>query len=299
GSKMRIVAEDIAAGGDWSRYSKLDGSNISYQGLPAELIDYKEYFFDSTFKTKLDQLYDRAEPSRKISYYTPEFKGIRLGVSYIPDSSNAGSSLISVLSAGINDISIPNTTNTYVINRNVKDAFSLGISYDYNISDGVDLKLAATGEYGRAVGNIKLVENRGLETERILNQYKLNDLKTYNIGAILNYGNFGYSGSYGTLNKSLTSGAFNKTGRGTKYYNGAIAYSQGPIKTSLSYFKSSKYKNNLNSLTLGSEYKLVPGLLPYAEVSYFQAKGKPSFYPEAPNKKIKGTVAVLGAKLKF
>ena len=101
------------------------------------------------------------------------------------------------------------------------------------------------------------------------------------------------------MGKSLTTKEFHKTGRNTKYLNVAVAYGQGPIKTSVSYFKSNQFANTLNSVTLGSEYKLAPGLLPYAELSYFEAKGKPSFYPEAPKRKTRGTVAVLGAKLKF
>jgi hypothetical protein len=44
---------------------------------------------------------------------------------------------------------------------------------------------------------------------------------------------------------------------------------------------------------------MLPGLLPYAEVAYFQAKGRPVYYPEAQKKKIKGTIAIIGARLKF
>ena len=88
-------------------------------------------------------------------------------------------------------------------------------------------------------------------------------------------------------------------GRVTEYYNGAIAYGQGPMKTSISYFKSSRYKNTVDAVSLGTEYLVTPGLLPYAEVAYFEVKGKPVYFPEAPNKKTRGTVGIVGAKIKF
>ena len=299
GSKLRIVADDIAAGGDWSRYANFDGSNMQYKGLPVDSIYYKEYFFDSVFRTKINQSNDRFEPSRKISYYTPEYRGFNFGISYIPDSGNSGGATISPTSAGLSTVPLPDTENTYVINRNVTDAFSLGGSYKHNLDENVAIKVALTGEYGKSAGKIKLVQDKGAPNEVTINQYKLSDLKTFNLGAVLTYGNFSYSASYGTLGKSLTSKEFNKTGQNRRYYNGAVVYGQGPIKTSISYFKSNQFKNILNSVTVGSEYKLAPGLVPYAEVSCFNVRGRPSFYPEAPIRKTKGTVAVLGAKLKI
>lgn len=299
GSKLRVIADDIGAGGDWSRYVTVNGKNVQYKGLPAETIDYKEYFFDSVFKTKLNQINDKAEPARKISYYIPEYRGFNFGISYIPDSGNSGGSLISPTSAGLSEIPVPGTKNTYVINRNVTDAFSLGASYKHNLAENVALKVALTGEYGKSAGNIKLVQDKGASNEVIINQYKLSNLRTFNLGAILTYGNFSYGASYGSLGKSLTSKEFNKTGQNRRYYNGAIAYDQGPIKTSISYFRSNQFRNTLNSTTLASQFKLAPGLVPYAEISRFDVKGRPSLYPEAPIRKTKGTVAVLGAKLKI
>ncbi len=55
----------------------------------------------------------------------------------------------------------------------------------------------------------------------------------------------------------------------------------------------------MDTITIATGHKIMPGLLPYAEISHFQAKGKPVYYPEAPNKKTKGTVGLIGTKLKF
>jgi len=298
-SKLRVTAGDITAGGDWSNYGSIDDKALNYKGIPPEFADAEDYFQDIVFRSELKQITDKAEPARKVSYYTPKIQGLQAGISYTPDTGNTGGGAIATSTSGVKEVAIEGTNNTYVFNRNAKDAVSAGVSYEYNISDGVDLKVAASGEYGKSAGKLRVIENKGKSDERLLNSYKLSNLTTYNLGLTLNYGNFSYGASYGTLGKSLTTQEYNKTGRNTKYLNGAIAYNQGPILTSISYFKSNQYKNTLDSITLGSEYKLAPGLLPYGEISYFEAKGKPSFYPEAPKRKTRGTVAVLGAKLKF
>lgn len=298
-SKLRITGSDIAAGGDWGTYGNIDDAALNYKGLSPEFAESEDYVQDVFFRSKLGQISDKAEPARKVSYYTPKMQGIQAGISYTPDTGNTGGGAIAASQSGIDEFKIEGTDNTYVINKNAKDALGAGISYEHNISDGVDLKVAASGEYGKSAGKLRVIENKGKDSEKLLNSYKLSDLATYNLGLTLDYGNFSYGASYGTLGKSLTTKEFHKTGRNTKYLNGAIAYGQGPIKTSVSYFKSNQFANTLNSVTLGSEYKLAPGLLPYAELSYFEAKGKPSFYPEAPKRKTRGTVAVLGAKLKF
>ena len=221
----------------------------------------------------------------------------------MPDSGNIGGAGVigNKSTGGISTVQLSDVKDqhTMEINENVKDAFSAGVNYKYNISDGVDLKVGITGEYAKSASKIKEFDKTSATPEKPIAQYKLSDLKTYNLGAALTYGNFGYSASYGTLGKSLTSKAYHKVGRDTKYYNGAVAYGQGPIKTSVSYFKSNCFKNTVDVVTLGTEYKMLPGLVPYAEVAYFQAKGKPVYYPDAPKKKIKGTIAIIGAKLKF
>jgi hypothetical protein len=298
-SKLRITGGDVAAGGVWGTYGDIDDKALKYKGLSPEFADSEDYFQDVLFRSKLGQISDKAEPARKVSYYTPKMQGFQAGISYTPDTGNTGGGAITASQSGIDEIEIEGTSNTYIFNKNVKDALAAGLSYEHNISDGVDLKVAASGEYGKSAGKLRVIENKGKDSEKLLNSYKLSDLATYNLGLTLNYGNFSYGASYGTLGKSLTTKEFHKTGRNTKFLNGAVAYGQGPIKTSVSYFKSNQFANTLNSVTLGSEYKLAPGLLPYAELSYFEAKGKPSFYPEAPKRKTRGTVAVLGAKLKF
>lgn len=307
-SKLRVTGYDVAAatGDGWSTFAKLDGSDIKYQGAEPEFVTSEDYFFDSTFKTTLKDDIRNTEPSRKISYYIPTVHGFQFGISYIPDSGNTGTGKVNRSSTGNESFDLPNlptdpstTKRTMEINRNVKDALSGGIAYEHTLSEDVVLKIAATGEYGKAAGKAVKMVNKGKPDEQEGESYKLSNLRTYNLGAALTYGNVACAASYGTLGNSLSTKEYNKTGRGTKYYNAAIAYGQGPVKASVSYYKSNKFKNIVDAVTIGTEYKLAPGLLPYAEIAYFQAKGKPSLYPEAPKKKVKGTVALIGAKVKF
>ncbi len=325
GSKMRITGDNVSAGsggstGNWSRYVKLNGQGMRYYGPTANgsnisagvapnFVDYSQYYLGE-YKTNLGQSHDKAEPPRKVNYFTPMLNGFQLGISYVPDSSNLGGTGIKEdtlkSTSGFQTVKLGkgenNSTRGFIINQNVKDAISLGLAYNYNIADGVDLKVAATGEYGKAAGKVKEVEMQfkdGKENIKLLNEHKLSDLKTYNFGGVLSYGNFNYGLSYGTLGKSLTSKEYNKTGRRTDYYNGAVAYKQGPIKTSLSGFKAYKYKNTVDAVALSTEYKVAPGLTSYAEIACFKAQGKPTHYPEAEKKKTKGTVGLIGTKLKF
>lgn len=311
-AKMRVTGYKVvaASGTSWNKYIVLNSDYIKYNGVKPDF-DTSDNFYMSTFTNNFDDMSDKAEPARKVSYYTPNLEGFRFGISYTPDSSNTGGNRnlnnlttqgqvtgVTKSRTGIQWVVLPNN-QLAIINQNVKNAFSGGISYDKEISDELAIQLSLTGEYGKAARDFKLINNQNTPQASLALQSKLSDLKAYNLGTVLSYGNFSFAASYGSLGKSLTTPAYHKVGRKTEYYNGAVAYGQGPIKTSVSYFRSSRYKNTVDAVSVGTEYLVIPGLSPYAEVSCFQAKGKPVYYPEAPNKKTKGTVGIIGTKIKF
>lgn len=309
-AKLRITGTQVVAGsGGWFRYALLDGQYMRYNGMKPDFDTGASFYLESC-SNNFDQINDKAERARKINFFTPKIKGFQVGVSYTPDTANTGGNKdinnltfensgrtgISLSKTGIKTVKLEND-ETITINQNIRDAMSAGLTYEHEISEDADLKLSVTGEYGKPAR--RLIHSKLENNKVVLNTYKLSNLKAYNLGAVFTYGNFSYGASYGSLGKSLTTKEYNKVGRDTYYYNGAIAYAQGPIKTSLEYFKSSRYKNTVDTVSLATEYKIMPGLLPYAEISHFQAKGKPVYYPEAPNKKIKGTVGLIGTKIKF
>lgn len=310
-AKLRITGSQVTAGtGGWSRYALLDGQYMRYRGLKPDFDSGASFFLES-YTNSFDQINDKAERARRVNFFTPKMQGFQAGISYTPDTANTGGNRdinnltfensartgVSKSRTGITTVTLENN-ETMTINQNIRDALSTGLTYEHEISEDADLKLSVAGEYGKPARRLIHAKKEGT-TIQVLNTYKLSNLKAYNLGAVFTYGNFSCGASYGNLGKSLTAKEYYKVGRDTYYYNGAIAYGQGPIKTSLEYFKSSRYKNTVDTVSLATEYKIMPGLLPYAEVSYFQAKGKPVYYPEAPTKTTKGTVGLIGTKLKF
>ncbi|WP_341763855.1 porin [Candidatus Tisiphia endosymbiont of Beris chalybata] len=309
GAKMRITGYKViaATGTSWNKYIQLDSPNMLYQGLKPDF-DTSDSFYMESFSNGFNDMTSKTEAARKISYYTPKIEGFQFGISYTPDSANTGGNrelknldindknFNSKSKTGLKTIILPND-NVVILNQNVKDAVSAGISYQHELLDDVAMEVAVTGEFAKPARKLLILDNE--KDKNIQEERKLSNLKAYNIGAVLTYGNLSCGASYGSLGKSLTTPAYHKVGRATEYYNGAVAYTQGPIKTSISYFRSLRYKNTTDAVSLGTEYLVTPGMLPYAEISYFQAKGKPVYMLEAPKTKTRGTVALIGAKLKF
>lgn len=310
-SNMMIDGSTIAAAtfDDWGRYVEFSPKSLMKDGSKAKptFTTFAEFFLDSKLTTSLNTRSYSSEPARSISFYTPKFEfsdttKVQVGVTYTPDSSNTGADNPDTNSSGVDkrtiEIAATPTTpaiNRFEIDRTVKDAVSAGITLEQNFADGVDFKLALIGEYGKAAGKAKQFTKK--EDTDPVDEFKLSNLRTYNIGAILTVGNFSYGGSYGSLGKSLTTPEFHKTGRKTDYYTGTVAYKQGPFAASVSYFKSTQFKNTVDAVSIGTHYLLAPGFKPYAEISGFSLKGRPEFHPELAKKKTRGTVALIGAKL--
>jgi predicted porin len=221
--------------------------------------------------TKADST--RHESFRKITYYTPTFEGFQAGISYTPDTANTGSN---VATDGLAAHSL----------GDVKNMVSGGISYS-NQFDQVTFSASATGEYGNA--------NNFNQT----NADKKKDLRTYAFGASLSYANFTLAGSYGNWGKSLLK-KFPTTGqakyKNSHYYTAGLSYIQGPVGASVTYFESKYQKNKFQNISVGADYKLAPGLMPYAEVSFVEMKAADAGLQARKNK---ATVYILGTMLKF
>ncbi len=297
GAKMRITAFTIAraTGDDSSNYAIMDvPHNNADVGVTAPI--FPSYFIDN-----LDQT--NGDGSRKITYYTPKFSGIQFGVSYVPDTGNLGRGSLKDASDRYN------TATTYTVGalsyaekKPIKDAISLGATFDHEFTENTSMKLAVTGEYGTPA-------NKGVKTDTtvpapaapVVTNYKLAKLKTYNVGAIFTSGNYSLVGSYSDMSKSMTSAEVYGKDRKTRYYTAGAVYTQGPVGVSLTYSKANQYKNTMDMYVLGTDYKLAPGLMPYAEVAIFKGKsGLPAVYNSAaPKTKFKGAVFILGLQASF
>ena len=303
-STMMISSGKITAGsGNWDRYANIAPNYQKQNDLNPTFVTSPDFFLRDKFTTKLDSRSYTSEPSRSIVFYTPKYNitdssNVRMGIAYTPDSSNTGADNIDVVASGVEVKKIASASiDRFEFNLGVKDALSGAVSFEKNISDGVDLTIAASGEIGKSRGTAKEFTNS--EDTVPAAEYKLKDLKAYNIGAVLNYGNFSYAASYGSLGDSLTTDAYHKTGRKTEYYTGAVAYKQGDFTVSLDYFRSNKFKNVAEAYTLGTSYQAAPGFKPYFEVTRYTLNGRPEFFTDVPKIKTRGVVAITGIKLSF
>lgn len=262
----------------------------------------EETILGDSITAGLDSATYSSEPPRTINYYTPKFaltesSKLQFGISYTPDSANTGIDKPSVKSDSVGKYEIAEAAiDRFEIDKSVKDAVTSGLVFEKKLTEEAELKLALTGEYGKSVGKIKKFVNKDDKTPQ--EEYKLSNLKAYNIGAELKVGDFKYNACYGSFGKSLTNKELHKTGNKSNYYNVGISYTYDKATTGyLSYFASEKFKNKVNSVKLGVNHILAPGLKPYAEIHTYTLKGKPEFYPELNSKKVRGVVGIIGVKL--
>jgi hypothetical protein len=292
----------ISDGSIPTKYIKtgIDYLKQSTKAVPSFLTSEGSFLGDQIIAS-MDSATYSSEPPRTINYYTPKFdltdsSKIRLGISYTPDSANTGVEKPSDKSDGIKKYAVGETTiDRFEIDRSVKDAITSGIVLEQKLTEEAELKLALTGEYGKSAGKIKKFANKDDKNPL---EYKLSDLKSYNIGGELKIGNFKYNACYSSFGNSLTTKELHKGNRKSQYYNAGIAYTYNKATTtSLSYFASEQFKNKVNSVKLAVSHILAPGLKPYAEIHAYTLKGKPEFYPNLKARKVKGTVALVGVKL--
>jgi hypothetical protein len=292
----------ISDGSIPTKYIKtgIDYLKQSTKAVPSFLTSEGSFLGDQIIAS-MDSATYSSEPPRTINYYTPKFdltesSKIRLGISYTPDSANTGVEKPSDKSDGIKKYAVGEPTiDRFEIDRSVKDAITSGIVLEQKLTEEAELKLALTGEYGKSAGKIKKFANKDDKNPL---EYKLSDLKSYNIGAELKVGDFKYNACYSSFGNSLTTKELHKGNRKSQYYNAGIAYTYNKATTtSLSYFASEQFKNKVNSVKLAVSHILAPGLKPYAEIHAYTLKGKPEFYPNLKARKVKGTVALVGVKL--
>lgn len=214
--------------GNWYDYADLTG--VGGSGLPAGVATDVKFLVAPTLPT--EQLQNLKSEANKITYYTPRFSGVQVGVSYTPDQGDAGTAA-----------SFSGKTGT-----DYEDVFNAGINYTAQY-DQLGVKAAATGEIGQN-------ESSAME-----------DLEAYNVGALLSYAGFSVAGSYGNWQDSGQLVAANAGD--SDYWTAGAGYEQGPFGVSATYMESSLGDNDLNLVSLGADYQAAPGLVPYVEVNIF------------------------------
>lgn len=193
----------------------------------------------------------------KINYYSPRFSGFQLGLSYAPDLDDRGQGLVRSEVGGT-----------------AGDVFDIALNYQGTF-ESVDLGVAGAYTWGEA--------DAGLE-----------DMQAWVIGAMLGYQGFSIAASYGDWDDSLTANAANID---SDYYTLGAAYENGPFGLSATWIDSEvdtgASSNDFDNLVLGADYKLAPGLTPYAELSFFEYDVAGTTVDND------GTVFILGTQLAF
>ena len=174
----------------------------------------------------------------KITYYTPRFAGFQAGVSYAPSMTNRGQLTDRVES------SFTGTAN---------DIVEGGENYE-NQFDQIGLAAAVTGERGTVSNDLTATH--------------INNLEAWNAGAKVSFEGFSLAGSYGDWRDSL-----DVDGTKAWYYTAGVAYETGPIGASVTYLYSQDQPaggdNKFYDISAGVDYKLAPGLTPFAEYTWY------------------------------
>lgn len=262
---LEIDASNIARAtggveGNWWHYVDVDGiSTTSGTNVTAETFILQP----NLVAAELDQ---RGSDRSKITYYTPRFSGVQLGVSYTNDTGDLGSA---------------NSLSGRQNSGNFENVFGGGINFEQNF-DGLEVGLAAVGETGEAESST------------------LNDLSAYSLGGKVGMSGFSVAGNYADLGDSgLSTTATNDE---QTLWTAGAAYENGPYGVSVTYLNSERpnattatNNNELSNVVVGADYQLAPGLTPYVEAAFFELDDG---HTTARNDN-DGSVVLLGAELSF
>lgn len=192
----------------------------------------------------------------KLTYYSPRWSGFQVGASYTPDISARGQAAV----------------RTGVVASNVWD---LGLGYETQFDDATKLALSGTYSIGDgAAGG--------------------DDLEGFNVGALLGIWGFNFAGSYGEWTDIAQGGV---AGDDADYWTAGVGYDMGAIGLSATYLDSTldtgAGDSEFSNLVLGADYKLAPGLTPYAEVALYDFDGVGAASDN------EGTSVIVGTQLAF
>ncbi|MCH9753968.1 MAG: porin [Alphaproteobacteria bacterium] len=240
------------------------------------------------------------EKARKATYYTPRMNGFQFGLSYTPDTENRGNGLAGVISQA----SLPNSTSSAANAAANKNVFSGGITWDGKVMNDVMGSVSLVGMTGSTAPGSSGVESK--------------DVEGMDFGVKLNYRDWRAAASYGWLGETGFQSAATNI-EDTHYWTFGLGYKMDKIDTSLSYMWGTKNHNESQVVSLGVDYALASGIMPYAEATYYHLdlknRGGLALTGNGANpgtdrtvastanttvqRHAEGTVFVLGTKLKF
>ncbi|MCE2993378.1 MAG: porin [Alphaproteobacteria bacterium] len=300
----RLSSATGGINGDWKYWvsQDIDGSFSAATGAGINALPYKP-----GLPTEFDRSYQ--QNASKLTYYTPTFRGLKAGVTWTPDTEQHGTvnKLVGVSKDYTTAVG-PSTNQA----KGYKNVFQGGLNYHHKF-DKITWKFSALGEVGKAKKYDLSAIGAGLSAKR-------HDLSAWELGASAHYMGFGVGGAYGDWGKSglmktryVGASSSSITGaKAGKYWNIATNYEHGYYSASAGYMASetggygvdlttntpaySTKKGKAEVFSFGVDYKLAPGLMPYAEVTHFSLKDRSQTPADGRNT---GTVFLAGSKLSF
>lgn len=309
GSAMEVNSYSLARAtggldGDWNDWLKNGGitNNSSKNAISGTYLTAPQ----------LPIGFDETTKAGKINYFSPNVNGFTFGVSYTPDSKAKGT---------------VNQTKDVLKNADggYKNIWQPAIRYETTFENGVKFTTAALGEFGKAkkVSYYDDIADIDIDSKKIPDVDRKN-LKAWQIGAGVDYKGFAFAGAYGDIGKSgaLDSSVDADVKRGGKYWSLGSAYSTEKYGISLNYmqskragclstvknkkdedkfvkFRETEY-NKFEALSIGADYLVMPGFMPYVEVTKFKFKENDNYGTGTDKAKFnKGTVILAGTKISF
>jgi len=281
GKKMRITGynSSCATGNGWDAFI-IPSPKSGKDSLVPYVTNFCS-FLDSKCRTS-----SLTEYSRKVTYFTPKFGSevhkFQVGISYIPDTTNAGH-------GGITDNNLHTPVGVSNFKFAIKDGISYGVVYEGKYNEELSAKFSLAGERGKPIAFNK--------SDDIKSDLKFKDLNTYNIGGEITYNQVSVSGSYMNYNKSLTNSTVDTRGKSTDIYSAGVKYNflDKKYAVSLNHFHSNNKKNKLDASSLGFDCLITKGIKAYAQMTYYKTKGFD--IKNNIQDKSKGTIAIIGSKI--
>ena len=305
GSAMEVNSYSLARAtggldGDWNDWLKNGGvtNNSSKNAISGTYL----------IAPQLPIGFDETTKAGKINYFSPNVNGFTFGVSYTPDSKAKGT-------VSKNKDVLKNADGGY------KNIWQPAVRYETTFENGVKFTTAALGEFGKAkkVSYYDDIADIDIDSKKIPDVDRKN-LKAWQIGAGIDYKGFAFAGAYGDIGKSGAVDADVK--RGGKYWSLGSAYSTEKYGISINYmqskrtgclstvknkkdedkfvkFRETEY-NKFEALSIGADYLVMPGFMPYVEVTKFKFKENDNYGTGTDKAKFnKGTVILAGTKISF
>jgi predicted porin len=229
--------------GDFYHYVDVDGDPTGTTTLPLVILpELPTAAFPGQVNANASNRVDLST-ANKISYYSPRIAGLQAGVSFTPDLEERGTS------TGFSG-------NAGTAASSIQDVWNLGLNYEGQY-DAIGIEASATGEFGSS----EVPAN--------------DDLEAYALGLAVNYMGFTVGGSWGDISEF---GQVAASGIDADYWTLGTAYEFGPFAASVTYLESevsngagAGLDTEFDNLSFGADYQLAPGLVPYVEVSFFDA----------------------------